>query len=134
MLLCLLLIIFTGIDEVLKLLLDKGVSIDLLDANYDNALDIAIRRERHACIRVLLEHAHWKKLFLPVKNNKKTVLPKKNKGSHYIPNENRQMVALYDKKMWNEFEIILNKCVNKDFKGVCILKINFIKSFFHFHH
>ncbi len=113
---------------MLKLLLDKGVSIDLLDANYDNALDIAIRRERHACIRVLLEHAHWKKLFLPVKNNKKSVLLKKNKGSHYIPNENRQMVALYDKKMWNEFEIILNKCVNKDFKGVCILKINFINS------
>lgn len=110
-----------GADEVLRLLLDKGVAVDLLDENRENALDIAIRLEHRECIRVLLEHHHWTSLFLPAKNSSKNRVFQAN--LNYIPNENRQMVALFEKKMWNEFEIILNRSVDTQFKGIYIYSL-----------
>lgn len=51
-----------GAHEVVKLLLEKGASIDKLDEHNRNCLDIAISREHREVVRVLLEDKNWHKL------------------------------------------------------------------------
>jgi len=53
---------FVGATEVVKILLEKGASIDKLDANGQNCLDIAIAQRHSEVIKVLLIHKNWKSL------------------------------------------------------------------------
>jgi len=94
--------VFDGAHEVLHLLLEKKVHIDLLDDNNENCLDIAIKKEQIQCIKTLLNNENWFRLF----NNQNNSKFKENQ-------ENRQLAALFNKKMWNIIEMILDKCVLK---------------------
>lgn len=51
-----------GAHEVVKLLLEKGATIDKLDEQNRNCLDIAIGRGHREVVRVLLEDKNWQKL------------------------------------------------------------------------
>jgi len=53
---------FVGATEVVKILLEKGASIDKLDASGQNCLDIAIAQRHSEVIKVLLIHENWKSL------------------------------------------------------------------------
>ncbi len=90
-----------GAHQVIEILLERKVPIDLLDDNNENCLDIAIRQEHIQCIKILLNHEHWHKLFSQ-KNNSN--------------DENRQLVGLFSKKMYNIIEMILDKSVIEENK------------------
>ena len=51
-----------GAYELVSLLLQKGVFIDYLNNEGDNALDIAIHFDQKEVIKVLLNDVNWKKL------------------------------------------------------------------------
>lgn len=113
-----------GAHEVVQLLLEKEVPIDLLNDSNENCLDIAIDQDKHECIKVLLRRPDWIKLFTAYKLKQSKFASIKERLSHKtrsymsdyddeseLNEENRQMVALYEKKMWNIFEMILNNCM-----------------------
>jgi hypothetical protein len=51
-----------GAHEVVKLLLEKGASIDKLDDKNRNCLDIAISKGHREVVKVLLADPNWEKL------------------------------------------------------------------------
>ena len=96
-----------GAHEVVKLLLDKGFSIERHDDSNQNCLDHAIGRGHEQVIAVLLEHADWKKLigFHEMENLF---------NEHQQGKEHLQLISLFEKKMWDTFAIILDKSLNEN--------------------
>jgi hypothetical protein len=81
-------VIYKGSNELIRLLLDKGVHIDSLDENKQNCLDLAINENKQECIKVLLSDKNWYKLF----------------------EDNKQINALFNAKMFDSIELILDNC------------------------
>lgn len=109
-----------GAHEVVKLLLDKGASIELLNSNNKNCLDIAISKGHRDVIKVLLDNPNWKKLIRAtnVENDSKVLKTKisKSKSLHFDDEpeiENPQLVGLFENKMWDMLEIILDKTLDQ---------------------
>lgn len=86
--------------------MERGTPIDLLNNEGKNCLDIAIENEQESVIKILLEDSNWKKLFRETNVNEKT----NKEGKDVI--ENPQFKALYEKKMWDIYEIILSKFID----------------------
>ena len=86
------------------MLLEKGANITELTCDRENCLDIAISRDHDEVVKVLLNHQHWRSL-ITFESDENIILNKND--------ENRQLLSLYDKKMWEAFELILDKCVTK---------------------
>jgi ankyrin repeat protein len=108
-----------GAHEVVKLLLLKGATIDIINSQDQNCLDIAIRQGHRDVIRVLLEDKNWYKLIDTYDENKQNVAAIAGLFSHQaraVPNtkrfqkENPQLLALYENKMWDMIKIVLDNC------------------------
>jgi len=122
-----------GEFEIVKLLLDKGARIDQLNSKKLNCLDLAIESGNHDLIRILLNDPNWFKLIrvnntyindIVEENNFKIVI----QDDSNISNEDT-FVLLYKAKMWDVYQIILEKCkINEKEMNFSILDPS-IKSF-----
>jgi ankyrin repeat protein len=101
--------------------LSKGAPIDVLDANNQNCLDIAISRGNREVVKVLLNDKNWHKLInsrsldrISHKVNLMNVAFKKqiNRFTYQQRRENPQLVAMFENKMWDSIGLILDKCKN----------------------
>ncbi|CAF0975888.1 unnamed protein product, partial [Brachionus calyciflorus] len=127
---------YEGAYEVVKLLLHKGVPIDQLNSQNKNCLEIAIQQGHREVIRVLLDDPNWKKLLrsnnrfdidndevsddnsddesaiLKITTSQSTqdFKPKKTVIKHM---DNPELIRLFDYKMWDIFNIILDKCITE---------------------
>ncbi len=124
-----------GAHEVVRLLLKKGAAIDLLNNNNKNCLDIAINKGHRDVIKVLLDNPNWKSL---IRSSNKETASEGSRNSIRINNiaksisktsmasrknlklqleepeiENPQMFGLFENKMWDILEIILDKTLSE---------------------
>ena len=110
-----------GAHEVVELLLSKGAQIDVLNRENKNCLDIAISQRHPEVVRVLLNDQNWQRLILTSTNDrgdlnvnvtnlafKKLILRFKSSGKK----ENPQIVAMFEKKMWESIKLVLDKSRN----------------------
>ncbi len=93
-----------GAFEVVRLLLSKGAEIDNVNHENKNCLDIAIEKGHREVIKALLQSENWHKLFLS-----ETLLNYDTKISKAFL-ESPQLNALYENKMWDMIELVLNNC------------------------
>ena len=114
-----------GAYEVVKLLLQKGAAIDQLNIQNKNCLDIAIGKGHREVIKVLLNDPNWVKLVKfsnQVEDDDEHALSMVTtiagtgqaaeaaavqKLKHV---ENPQLCALFESKMWDMLELVLDKC------------------------
>jgi ankyrin repeat protein len=114
---------YEGAYEVVRLLLSKGAKIDALNNEGKNCLDIAISRGHREVVKVLLEDENWNKLVLTSVDERSDLkLNVTNLGFHRQitrfksrgKKENPQLVAMFENKMWESINIILDKAKNGD--------------------
>jgi ankyrin repeat protein len=112
-----------GAYEVVELLLVKGAPIDTLNRESKNCLDIAVSKGHRDVVRVLLDNNDWHKLIHTNTNDrgdykvnvmnlafKKQINRFKSSGRK----ENPQLVAMFEKKMWESIKLVLDKCQNTE--------------------
>lgn len=76
-----------------------------MNSKNENCLDIAISRDHIEVVKVLINREDWRSL-ITFQTDESVFSNKRD--------ENRQLLGLYDKKMWEVFEMILDKCVLKN--------------------
>ena len=106
--------------KVVELLLLKGAPIDSVDKDGKNCLDIAIMHEHHEVIKILLSHSGWHNLimrsaiYLERKAEKhdldQKTLPSKAAPLIVTIKENPQLYAMFERRMWDMFMIVLDNC------------------------
>jgi ankyrin repeat protein len=107
-----------GAYEVVELLLSKGAPIDTPNRQGKNCLDIAVSQGHRDVVRVLLTDKDWHKLIHTNTNDrshykvnvmnlgfKKQINRFKSSGRK----ENPQLVAMFEKKMWDSIKLVLDK-------------------------
>jgi ankyrin repeat protein len=110
-----------GEHEIVNLLLAKKVKIDNYNKYNMNCLDIAIEYEQREVIKVLLDNSQWYKLIRTSENNtfeldnevndfKVVVLNSNQSDDFNVSSMNSTLTAIFKKKLWDIFKIILDKC------------------------
>ena len=113
-----------GSHEVVTLLLSKGYPIDILNAENQNALDIALENEHTQVVRALLENENWRTL---IQNERKKPKEKRGifnidwkkmikskKGTQVYNGENPQMYVMCKTKMWDSYLQILDNSFDEE--------------------
>ncbi|KIH44522.1 ankyrin repeat protein, partial [Ancylostoma duodenale] len=103
-----------GYDDIVRLLLEKGATIDRRDENSHTALDLAVSGGHRSVARVLVEADDWKRIMTP----RDKVLP----GHHNEPRNTpfRKLLS----KFPDVAKLVLDRCVentmevNRAFFGV----------------
>ena len=112
-----------GAHEVVKLLLLKGAIVNKLDENRQNCLGLAISRGQSEVVRVLLLDQNWTKLIrlnnfedvddtISIVTESEAITKTELKQVKYV--ENPELFAMFEKKMWDNFRIILDRCIEDD--------------------
>ena len=110
-----------GEHEIVNLLLAKKIKIDNYNKYNMNCLDIAIEYEQREVIKVLLDNSQWYKLIRTSDHNtfelddevndfKVVVLSSNQSDNFNVSSMNSTLTAIFKKKLWDIFKIILDKC------------------------
>jgi ankyrin repeat protein len=97
-----------GEHEIVNLLLAKKVKIDNYNKYNMNCLDIAIEYEQREVIKVLLDNSQWYKLIRTSEHN--TFELDNEVNDFKVSSMNSTLTAIFKKKLWDIFKIILDKC------------------------
>ena len=120
-----------GAHELVRLLLTKGAKINQLNGQDQNCLDLAIKNGHREVVRILLDDPNWYKLIRVDKSKSYDIEEDENDFKLIVQTEtidNKMnhikdtFVALYDNKMWDIFQLLLDKCkVNESETNFTIL-------------